>query len=124
MFRQLNVELWAGMVLSIAGITLVLSGLSVSTYALPQTSRAYQSGQQDVLVIVEAIYLGLVRELFVPVFSIRRASLSWVSPSGAVGYYLSQLPSPWAFMLRWSQASSGRKLGFSGGSATVSSWEA
>lgn len=57
----------AGMVLSIAGIALGLSGLGVATYALPEISRAYLSGQQEALVIVEAIYQGLVRELFVPV---------------------------------------------------------
>jgi len=57
----------AAMVLSIASIGLVLSGLGVTTYALPEISRAYLSGQQEALVIVEAIYQGLVRELFVPV---------------------------------------------------------
>jgi hypothetical protein len=57
----------AGMVLSIAGIAVGLSGLGVTTYALPEISRAYLSGQQDVLVIVAAIYGGVVRELFVPV---------------------------------------------------------
>jgi hypothetical protein len=57
----------AGMVLSIAGIALGLSGLGVTTYALPEISRAYLSGQQDVLVIVAAIFQGVVRELFVPV---------------------------------------------------------
>ena len=57
----------AAMVLSIASIGLLLSGLGVTTYALPEISRAYLSGQQEALVIVEAIYQGLVRELFVPV---------------------------------------------------------
>jgi hypothetical protein len=57
----------AAMVLSIAGIALALSGLGITTYTLPEISRAYLSGQQDVLVIVEAIYGGVVRELFVPV---------------------------------------------------------
>ena len=57
----------AGMVLSIVGIGVILSGLGFNTYALPEISRAYLSGQQDVLVIVEAIYGGLVRQLFVPV---------------------------------------------------------
>ncbi len=57
----------AGMVFSIAGVAVGLSGLGVTTYALPEISRAYQSGQQDVLVIVTAIYGSVVRELFVPV---------------------------------------------------------
>jgi hypothetical protein len=57
----------AGMVLSIVGIGVALSGLGLNTYALPEISRAYVSGQQDVLVIVTAIYGGLVRQLFVPV---------------------------------------------------------
>jgi len=57
-----------GMVLSIAGIALVLSALGITTYALPEISRAYLSGQQEALVIVTAIYQGLVRELFVAVF--------------------------------------------------------
>jgi len=56
------------MILSIAGIAVTLSGLDVTTYALPEISRAYLSGQQEVLVIVTAIYQGLVRELFGPVF--------------------------------------------------------
>ena len=34
----------AGMVLSIAGIAVGLSGLGVTTYALPEISRAYLSG--------------------------------------------------------------------------------
>jgi hypothetical protein len=57
----------AAMVLSIAGIAVGLSGLGVTTYALPEISRAYVSGQQEALVIVAAIYQGLVRQLFVPV---------------------------------------------------------
>jgi hypothetical protein len=65
----------AGMVLSIAGISVGLSGLGITTYALPEMSRAYLSGQQDVVGIVAAIYGGVVRELFVPVVLLYTAGL-------------------------------------------------
>ncbi|MBV8892942.1 MAG: hypothetical protein JO266_13410 [Acidobacteria bacterium] len=56
------------MVVSIIAIALILSALGVTTYALPELSRAYLSGQQDTLRIFEGIFGGLVGELFVPVF--------------------------------------------------------
>ena len=56
------------MVVSVAGIALILSALGVTTYVLPEISRAYLSGQQEALGIVEPIFQGLVGILFVPVF--------------------------------------------------------
>lgn len=56
------------MVLSIVGITLLMSALGVTTYALPAIARAYQNDQQDALpLIVESIFRGSLREMFVAV---------------------------------------------------------
>ena len=46
----------AAMILSIAGIAPIMSALGVTTYALPVLGRAYLSGQQDTLLIVDTIF--------------------------------------------------------------------
>jgi hypothetical protein len=56
------------MVLSIAGIALILSALGVTTYALPLIGRAYLSGQEDAITIADAIFNAPAREIFVPIF--------------------------------------------------------
>jgi len=55
------------MVLSIVGIALLMGALGVTTYALPAIARAYQNGQQDAPLIVESIFRGPLREMFVAV---------------------------------------------------------
>jgi hypothetical protein len=56
------------MMLSIAGIALILSALGVTTYALPEIGRAYLSGQEDAITIADAIFNAPAREIFVPIF--------------------------------------------------------
>jgi hypothetical protein len=56
------------MVLSIAGIALILSALGVTTYALPVIGRAYLNGQEDAITIADAIFNAPGREIFIPIF--------------------------------------------------------
>jgi hypothetical protein len=58
----------AAMVLSIAGIALILSALGVTTYALPVIGRAYLNGQEDAITMADAIFNAPGREIFVPIF--------------------------------------------------------
>jgi hypothetical protein len=58
----------AAMVLSIAGITPVLSAVGVTTYALPVLSRAYLNGRQDALAIITALFDSPWRTIFVFAF--------------------------------------------------------
>ena len=58
----------AAMLLSVAGIALILSALGVTTYALPVIGRAYLNGQVDAVTIADAIFNAPAREVFVPIF--------------------------------------------------------
>ena len=56
------------MILSIAGIAPIMSAWSVTTYTLPVLGRAYLSGQQDALRIVEAIFREPLTSFFLVAF--------------------------------------------------------
>jgi hypothetical protein len=58
----------AAMILSIAGIALILSALGVTTYALPVLGRAYLHGQGDAIAIADDIFNAPASEIFVPIF--------------------------------------------------------
>ena len=58
----------AAMILSIAGIAPIMSAMGVTTYALPVLGRAYLSGQQDALLIVDAIFGQPLTTIFLVAF--------------------------------------------------------
>ena len=82
----------AAMILSIAGIAPIMSALGVTTYALPVLGRAYLSGQQDTLLIVDAIFGNRLISIFLVAFLLYAAGFvlfgvaiwrSGVLPKGA-----------------------------------------
>ena len=58
----------AAMILSIAGIAPIMSAMGVTTYALPVLGRAYLSGQQDAVQIVDAIFGQPLTSIFLVAF--------------------------------------------------------
>ena len=58
----------AAMILSIVGIAPIMSAMGVTTYALPVLGRAYLSGQQDAVQIVDAIFGQPLTSIFLVAF--------------------------------------------------------
>jgi len=58
----------AAMILSIAGIAPIMSAMGVTTYVLPVLGRAYLSGQQDTLLIVDSIFGQPLTGIFLVAF--------------------------------------------------------
>jgi hypothetical protein len=106
------------MVLSIAGIALILSVSGVAAYTLPVIGRAYLDGQQDVIDlsdqpgargIVVAILGSPAREIIILVFFLYSAG--FILFGAAVwrsGVFARGRRYPWPFTLRSSPASSDR----------------
>jgi hypothetical protein len=83
------------MVLSIAGIALILSALGVTTYALPVIGRAYLKGQEGAVTIADAIFNAPGREIFVPIFLLYSAGFILFGVAiGALGCYGRDQQSP------------------------------
>ena len=82
----------AAMILSIAGIAPIMSAMGVTTYTLPVLGRAYLSGQQDALQVVEALFGKPLTTIFLVAFLLYAAGFilfgvaiwrSGVLPKGA-----------------------------------------
>lgn len=57
------------MILSVAGVAMVLSALGVTTYALPAIGHAYLNGQENAIAIADTIFGSTLRSaIFIPVF--------------------------------------------------------